>query len=715
MPSSVPNYHPYYGSMMSYTSQPPLYSSTPTGTENGQDVGAIEFPGFSTQVTLGGMSGPNDSTPNTSIRLPQSEPDKLFAQHQEGCRKDIERAFGVLQARFKIIREPTRMWDITDLAIIMGDSAGKCVRSDAVITEGFSRWNNFKSFSEHVGGVDSFHNNAVMKCENLMKQGQSIEHALHKQDDITRNEFRIRLNASVDASKYLLRQGLPFRGHDESEKSANRGNFVELLKYTADQNEVVSKVILDNAPGNNQMTSPKIQKDIVHCFAEEVVKSIIEEIDHDVFGLLVDESADVSDKEQMAVVFRFVDKNGIVKERFMSITHVSETSATSLKSAIDGLFAKYGLSIKKVRGQGYDGASNMKGEFNGLKSLILRKCSLVYYVHCFAHQLQLVVVAVAKKHFNVGDFFDMISLLMNVVGGSCKRKDMIRESYRKKIQEEINNGEISTGTGLNQEISLQRPGTTRWNSHYNTLLRLIQLFSCIVKVLEYIENEGVDDLKRRQAHGLLNYFHSFDFVFYLQMMIHLLGLTESLSMALQRRDQDILNAMSLVKSTKRQLQNFRDDGWNSLMMKVSLFCEKHEIEKIEMEADYVDSKRPRKRTGVSNMHHYKINSLYVVLDLQLQEFNDRFNEVNTELLICAASLSPIDAFSEFDHSKLLRLSKFYSDDFSSGEFISLEQELDIYIDNVRHDERFSTLKNLGDLARMLVETRKRHILWFIGF
>ncbi|XP_058782080.1 uncharacterized protein LOC131656364 [Vicia villosa] len=54
-----------------------------------------------------------------SIRLPQSEPDKLFAKFQEGCRKDIERAFGVLQARFKIIREPARLWDIADLGIIM--------------------------------------------------------------------------------------------------------------------------------------------------------------------------------------------------------------------------------------------------------------------------------------------------------------------------------------------------------------------------------------------------------------------------------------------------------------------------------------------------------------------------------------------------------------------------------------------------------------------
>ena len=150
---------------------------------------------------------------------------------------------------------------------------------------------------------------------------------MHKQDDITNNEYRIRLNASIDVSRYLLRQGLSFRGHDESETSANKGNFMELLKYTAEQNEAVIKVVLQNAPGNNQMVSSKIQKDIAHCFAEEVIKSIIDEIEHDVFGLLVDESADVSDKEQMAVVFQFVDKSGIVKERFISIIHVAETSS----------------------------------------------------------------------------------------------------------------------------------------------------------------------------------------------------------------------------------------------------------------------------------------------------------------------------------------------------------------------------------------------------
>ncbi|KAL9293145.1 putative ribonuclease H-like superfamily [Arabidopsis thaliana] len=278
-----------------------------------------------------------------------------------------------------------------------------------------------------------------------MRQGQSIVHAFYKQDDIVKREYRIRLNASIDCCRYLVRQGLPFRGHDESVDSVNRGNFLELVKYTAGQNEAVSKVVLENAPKNNQMVCPKIQKDIVHCFAEEVIRSIIQEVDHDVFCLMVDESADISDKEQMAVVFRFVDKHGTVKERFIGLIHVKETFSASLKCVIDSLFAKLGLSIKQLRGQGYDGASNMKGEFNGLRSLILRENSSAYYIHCFAHQLQLVVVAVAKKHFEIGDFFDMISVLINVVGASCKRKDRVLDEFRKKLEEGINQGEIKTG------------------------------------------------------------------------------------------------------------------------------------------------------------------------------------------------------------------------------------------------------------------------------
>ena len=72
---------------------------------------------------------------------------------------------------------------------------------------------------------------------------------------------------------------------------------------------------------------------------------------------------------------------------------------------------------------------------------------------------------------------------------------------------------------------------------------MVELFPSIIEVLEYIQDEGVDDSKRRQAFGLLKYFHIFDCVFYIQLTSVMLGLTKNLSMALQRKDQDILNVM----------------------------------------------------------------------------------------------------------------------------------------------------------------------------
>ena len=66
-----------------------------------------------------------------------------------------------------------------------------------------------------------------------------------------------------------------------------------------------------------------------------IVKSIIEEICGDVFCLLVDESADVSGKEQITVILRYVDKFRVIKERLIAVVHVQETSASCLKSNID--------------------------------------------------------------------------------------------------------------------------------------------------------------------------------------------------------------------------------------------------------------------------------------------------------------------------------------------------------------------------------------------
>ena len=272
------------------------------------------------------------------------------------------------------------------------------------------------------------------------------------------NAYRIRLTAVLDAIRYLLGQGLAFRGHDESESSIRKGNFLELLNVFCQRDEKVAKTLNTNAPGNNQMTSPKVQKEMVSACAAKTTLAIIKEIGDGFYSLMVDESRDNSVKEQMAVVLRYVNIRGHVIERFLGVEHVPDTCSESLKQAIDKLFARHGLSISRLRGQGYDGASNMRGEFNGLKSLILRDNPSATYIHCFAHQLQLVIVGIAKNNLQVGEFFDYTSKIVNMVGASCKRKDALRQSCHEKIVERLDKGEISSGRGKNQETSLTRPG-----------------------------------------------------------------------------------------------------------------------------------------------------------------------------------------------------------------------------------------------------------------
>ncbi|KAL3628938.1 hypothetical protein CASFOL_027984 [Castilleja foliolosa] len=54
-----------------------------------------------------------------TISQPQGRKKKLFARMQEAYRKDVERAFGVLQSRFAIVRGPARFWNEEDLKYIM--------------------------------------------------------------------------------------------------------------------------------------------------------------------------------------------------------------------------------------------------------------------------------------------------------------------------------------------------------------------------------------------------------------------------------------------------------------------------------------------------------------------------------------------------------------------------------------------------------------------
>ena len=146
-------------------------------------------------------------------------------------------------------------------------------------------------------------------------------------------------------------------------------------------NDKVASIVLENALGNAKYTSPTIQKEILHILVSNVQKAICEEIGDAKFCILVDEARDESKREQMAIILRFVDKECFIKKRFFHVVHVRDTTALTLKNKICAVLSHYNLHIENIRDQGYDGASNMRGEWNGLQALFLKDSHmLIMYI-----------------------------------------------------------------------------------------------------------------------------------------------------------------------------------------------------------------------------------------------------------------------------------------------------------------------------------------------
>ncbi|XP_076920382.1 uncharacterized protein LOC143581492 [Bidens hawaiensis] len=114
----------------------------------------------------------------------------------------------------------------------------------------------------------------------------------------------------------------------------------------------------------------------------------------------------------------------------------------------------------------------------------------------------------------------------------------------------------------------------------------------------------------------------------------------------------------------------------------------------------------RQRYTIMNQHYYNFDCFNCVVDMEIQEFGDLFNEINTGLLQNMLAFNPYDSFSKFDASKLMRLCELYPYDFDNGDKIVLASQLGLYIDSVRKDERFANMKGIANLARVMVETKK---------
>ena len=164
-----------------------------------------------------------------------------------------------------------------------------------------------------------------------------------------------------------------------------------------------------------------ILRDVVNCTKKS-----------DFFSIMVDESSDVSKREQVAFCVRSVDEDLHSHEDFIGLYEMEKTDATTMDNVIRDIFLRLSLDKAKLHGQCYDGCSTMMGRKKGVATLIKRDVQvLVLPTHFYAHSLNLVCGDWIKNSTVFSNSLDTSDEITKLVKFSPKR-----DSHLRKIHDE---------------------------------------------------------------------------------------------------------------------------------------------------------------------------------------------------------------------------------------------------------------------------------------
>ncbi|GJU62117.1 zinc finger MYM-type protein 1-like protein [Tanacetum coccineum] len=214
----------------------------------------------------------------------------------------------------------------------------------------------------------------------------------------------------------------------------------------------------------------------------------------------------------------------------------------------------------------------------------------------------------------------------------------------------------------------------------NRVCSMLKMFDATRVVLKGIMDDGSSCYAQKACWiPAYSYFQSIcTFVIILHLMKEIMGKTDILCQALQKKFQDIFNAIELVSTTKESLHEFRNNGWNSFFGEMRVFCGKHQTEIPYMNAPYKSTRyRPRQQDNhVTFEHYYRVDIFMSALDKQLYDLNNRFNDQVMEMLKLSSTLVPNKVFNI--HNICLLVEKYYSTDFTEQERIQLKYELELF-------------------------------------
>ena len=160
--------------------------------------------------------------------------------------------------------------------------------------------------------------------------------AIDKQNN---RNYLLRVLSSI---KYLARQGLPLRGDGDDSTS----NFYQLMRLRGEDHPEIFTFLEKK---QLKYTSHEIQNEMLSIMAQRILRGIVKQIQSSTFfSLMVDETTDVSNREQVVLVFRRVADNLTVHEDFFGLYQTDTIDAKSPCSSHQRCIAPHELKFRAL-------------------------------------------------------------------------------------------------------------------------------------------------------------------------------------------------------------------------------------------------------------------------------------------------------------------------------------------------------------------------------
>src|SRR5215469_2661102 len=346
------------------------------------------------------------------------------------------------------------------------------------------------------------------------------------------------LNIIINCIKFCGSFELALRGHNENESSTNPGVFRGLINFTAELDNSL-RAHLEKASVFKR-TSNKIQNELLQIMLEICQEEIVREItEADFISVIADETSDVSNIYQMVVVFRYIVK-GKPTERFWNFISPEKHDSKTLTDCLLKEIEKLGINKEKLIAQTYDGANVMRGSSSGVQALVKEIYPKAEYIHCHAHQLNLVMQNATSCNRNVRHFFGNLQAICVFFSTSPKRT---------KILDDI----------VNQR--LPRATLTRWNYHSKSVNVVYTHKEEIKECFQFILNdENFQDTNTTTfAYAYIKMFDDSKFIFWLNFFNRIMTHVDILYGQLQNRRTEPSTIKTHIETFEKQILNIREN------------------------------------------------------------------------------------------------------------------------------------------------------------